>query len=139
MSETNDGSSRGTERRRQPRIAVQFPVRYCFFHAAERPDTKEYRSGTTLDLGPYGIRFEAKLVDPTLLPLALEGDVLIDLIICPPDRPEFKARGRVVWGWAVDEAKDRYMIGVQYVDAQPESRAGLWDHVRKTGKLDKSQ
>ncbi len=135
MSETESGQSRPTERRRQPRIAVQFPVRYCFFHSAERPDTKEFRSGTSLDLGPYGIRFEATIADESLLPLALEGDVLIDLIVAPADRSEFKARGRVVWAWAVDEAKGRYMVGVQYVDAQPESRAGFWEHVQKTGKL----
>lgn len=127
MGESDTDTKSSDERRRDTRVRVRYPIRYYFAHAVELVTTKVYRTGFTHDISEYGLRFEAEVLDPGLLDVALQGDVFVDVAVMLPTSGQFKARGRVIWTEPVNGTAGIHLLGIQFVVADPDERVKFWE------------
>jgi len=134
MTGKDSGDSSTAERRRDLRVSARYPLQYYFAHAVELVNTKVYRTGTTHDVSEYGLRFEAEVLDASILEVALQGDVFVDVVVSPPGDDAFRARGKVVWSAPVDESKGIHLLGIQFVVADSAARVRFWNHASSRSK-----
>lgn len=122
------------ERRKETRYVIALPVRYYFIHNVEKRDTKQFRNGTTRDVSSFGLFFEAPVIDPSILPAALRGEVLLAVRVTPEEGPMLKATCRVVWASPLKDSPGHYALGVEYTEADEEMRLALYQYAEKHGQ-----
>lgn len=107
---------------------------YYFLHDAEKRSTKQYRTGVTRDVSSYGLEVEALIVDPSILPEALRGDLLFNVRLVKPEVYNLRATCRVVWVRKVEgDSANLFRLGLEYTDANEDGRLALLAYAEEHG------
>ncbi|MCK6439204.1 MAG: PilZ domain-containing protein [Planctomycetes bacterium] len=123
-----DTSISERERRREDRVAARFPLEYFFIHASEQRHTKQFRRGHTHNVSPHGVFFEADVVDPSIIPLAMQGEIQIAVRVTAPDLRTIEGTTRLAWAEPVKaDGKHRFFVGVEYLDVSEGDAKYLYD------------
>lgn len=120
-------SPSASEKRRATRVRFRetdnLEVRYKFLSHLPAFQSDEIHSGTILNLSKGGALFEGTIPSIEWLPRLGEGSVLIGLnVLCPTLKP-VKALATLRWTRAA--GNDRYELGVQFEQIDPEHRTTL--------------
>jgi len=119
-------------RRKEERVAAAFPVKYSFYHNVERRDTKSLRAGTTLDVSRFGVSFVAQVVDPSILPSALRGEIIMAVTITTPLKT-YNTTCRLAWVTPLTGQADRFLVGAEYTDADDAEREEIFAAAKASG------
>ncbi len=123
-----------SEQRKESRIIAAFPVQYCFVHAVETLTTKVFRKGKSHDVSLYGLSFEADIIDPSIIPSALRGEILVCVTLTLPDASSVQSMGRVAWVKPFNEESTRFLVGVEYTEASDEERMRIFESAQAYSK-----
>jgi len=141
-SPPGEGGSAESEKRRAARIRFKtednLEVQYKFLSKLEGFQSSEIYKGTILNLSKGGALFEGAVPGPEWLPKLGEGQILVGMNLQAPGFKPVKALASLRWTKPAS-ARNRYEIGVQFEQLEPEHRANLdrflIGHQIKTRKL----
>jgi c-di-GMP-binding flagellar brake protein YcgR len=136
------GDVSDSEKRRAARIRFKsedhLEVQYKFLSKLEGFQSAEIFKGTILNLSKGGALFEGGVPGPDWLPKLGEGQILVGMNVQAPGFRPVKALASLRWT-KPGSARNKYEIGVQFEQLEPEHRANLdrflISHQIKTRKL----
>ncbi len=123
-----DGGSTESEKRRAARIRFKsedhLEIQYKFLSKLEGFQCPDIFKGTILNLSKGGALFEGGVPGPEWLPKLGEGQILMGINVQAPGFKPVKALASLRWTKPAT-GRDRYEIGVQFEQIEPEHRANL--------------
>jgi len=123
-----EGGSGESEQRRAARIRFKsedhLEVQYKFLSKLEGFQSTEIFKGTILNLSKGGALFEGGVPGPEWLPKLGEGHILLGINVQAPGFKAVKAIASLRWT-KPGTVKNKYEIGVQFEQLEPEHRANL--------------
>jgi len=124
---SSDGGSAEADKRRNARIRFKtedkLEVQYKFLSKLEGFQSSEIFKGTILNLSKGGALFEGGVPGPDWLPKLGEGQILLGMNVQAPGFKPVKALASL--RWTKPAARNKYEIGVQFEQLEPEHRANL--------------
>lgn len=121
-------NSDDSDKRRAARIRFKsedrLEVQYKFLSKLEGFQSKDIFRGTILNLSKGGALFEGDVPGPEWLPKLGEGHILLGVNVQAPGFKPVKALASLRWT-KPGSAPNRYEIGVQFEQLEPEHRANL--------------
>ena len=122
------GGSAESEKRRAARIRFKtedhLEVQYKFLSRLEGFQSSEIFKGTILNISKGGALFEGGVPGPEWLPKLGEGHILVGMNVQAPGFKPVKAIASLRWT-KPGSARNKYEIGVQFEQLEPEHRANL--------------
>jgi c-di-GMP-binding flagellar brake protein YcgR len=122
------GGSADAEKRRAARIRFKtedhLEVQYKFLSRLEDFQSTEIFKGTILNISKGGALFEGGVPGAEWLPKLGEGHILVGMNVQAPGFKPVKAIASLRWTKPASQ-KNRYEIGVQFEQLEPEHRANL--------------
>jgi c-di-GMP-binding flagellar brake protein YcgR len=122
------GSRDASDKRRAARVKFktddQLEVQYKFLSRLEGFQSPQIFKGTILNLSKGGALFEGAVPSPEWLPKLGEGQILLGMNVQAPGFKPVKALASFRWARPASQP-DRFEIGVQFENLEPEHRANL--------------
>ena len=116
----------GIERRKQPRLAVKFPVRFKIKNGQDNQDVFE---ATGRDISAGGICMEMILLAKDIMEKVFRSSGKLELEIDIPDMGHtIKASGEIVW---MRKEQNNDILGIFFKDISEEEKNSLSNYVKQ--------